>query len=77
MFPVEAWIAIGAGFTALNSIVGFISIWYIRQVKHNTNSMKDALVASTAKASRGQGRDEERLVGEARARKVARKVTEN
>ena len=48
---------IGLIFVALcNLYVAYIS----RKTEKNTNSMKDALVASTAKASKAEGRQEER-----------------
>lgn len=40
----------------------------------NTNSMKDALVASTAKAAHAEGKDEARAEGEAKAAILAKGV---
>lgn len=42
----------------------------IRKVELATNSMKDALVKSTAEASEAKGRDDERALAEAKAAKL-------
>lgn len=48
----------------LVAVLNGITLYFTRRTEKNTNSMKDALVASTAKASlqegREQGRDEQR-----------------
>ncbi len=43
----------------------------IKNIEKNTNSMKDALVAATAKASRAEGAEEQRVAGEAKAAVLA------
>ena len=55
-------------FQAVNGVVSFITFLMARTtaadiaiVKHETNSMKDALVAATAKASKAEGKEEQRL----------------
>lgn len=45
----------------------------IETLEINTNSIKDALVATTAKASEAKGRAEERAAGDARAKTLLEK----
>jgi len=52
--------------TVVNTFLSLVSLIFVNMVRHNTNSLKDELVASTAKASDAtghaaglqQGRDE-------------------
>lgn len=71
VLPVEAWVAIGAVFVALNSLFGLLTLMYARRTELNTNSMKDALVARTAESFEAKGRDEERVRGALKAADVA------
>lgn len=65
--PIEFWVAVGAFFVFMNSVTGFVTLFYARRTEINTNSMKDALVARTAEASEAKGRDDQRVVSEAKA----------
>jgi hypothetical protein len=49
------WDVINSLILLANSALGLYGVWMIRRTEKNTNSMKDALVASTAKASRAEG----------------------
>ncbi len=55
MTPTEAALIISATGTLLTAIGQVYNVWNIRRVERNTNSIKDALVASTAKASHAEG----------------------
>lgn len=50
-----------AAFNALTAALVYLNSRYIREVKHATNSMKDALVETTARASHAAGREEMRI----------------
>lgn len=55
------------GLAAMQSV----NLYYTRQTEKNTNSMKDALVSSTAKENYSRGKDEERIKGEQKAATLA------
>lgn len=63
---------IGLIILAILQLIGYRDI---KNIEKNTNSMKDALVASTAKASRAEGVEAERTAAEDKAAKLAEQRT--
>ena len=65
------------GIAATNLMTGaiaFATLIYARRTEVNTNSMRDALVKTTAVASHAQGVDEERVRGKLEAAVLAEGV---
>jgi hypothetical protein len=55
MTGTEVALIITASGTLLTAMGQLYNVWNIRRVERNTNSIKDALVASTARASHAEG----------------------
>lgn len=55
----------------LVAVMNAITMYYTRRTEKNTNSMKDALVQSTADASFSKGEKSGRLEGEVKAAALA------
>lgn len=49
------------------AVMNAVTMYYTRRTEKNTNSMKDALVLSTAKISHAEGKEEGRAIGEQKA----------
>lgn len=54
--PVKLQLIITSGLT----IVSIVNLWLTNRVRHQTNSIKDELVASTKKASHAEGMKDQR-----------------
>lgn len=67
---------VNTGVLLLVAVLNIATLYFTRQTEKNTNSMKDALVASTGVAAHAAGRDEMRAESEATAAAVAKGVTQ-
>lgn len=54
------------------AVMNAATLYYSHRTEKNTNSMKDALVKSTAEASHLAGREEARLEGDVKAATLAK-----
>lgn len=61
---------------ALVGAMTLINTYYTRRTEKNTNSMKDALVASTGQLAHAAGKEEGRIEGEVKAAAVAEGVAQ-
>ncbi len=71
--------AVLLGIAFINLVTGYLTFrahQAIQVVEKATNSMKDALVASTAKASYAEGHDAAQLAGSEKATELASAVSE-